>query len=730
VLDDRGASQVLGAVLLIGVVITGSLFVVVLGSNSLEQVRDRSDNRQANTILQELDSRFSSLVASSDTPQTTFDLGSTNPKDFVVRSQGYFTLTVNRNPRCSANVTMSSVRFENDDGRTVAYEGGGVWERAPATEGSSMLSAPSVTYRAGTIDAEIINISGTLDQDTNVAQLMSARSDARSAQLSRQLTQGECMRPDNATIAVTSTFYRAWGNYIESEFGVSTTDHAHNQTVVAHLEQADLPERVNDSANNVVNLSSRSYNTVTIASDEITVDKDAGNVYAVSARPLQRGSLHIGNITKIEADAQIERRGMDVVFVLDKSGSMSWASSDPPRSRIEVAQEATHDFVGGLNASKDRAGLVEFSDNGYYNHPDGRYLTTDFEAFNDSVTTTTISGTHSDAGLSYANNIFDLQSDESKERVMILLTDGRNDGCDDDTDPDDCERNRESLDHARDAAANGVTVYTIGYGDDDAIDEAFLKEVANVGNGNYYQATDADELATIFDDIRRSVSRTQAITRAPISTNFTRAPNSTNYSSPSRVYAPQAAGNVDRVATVQVNGEDFANINDPTAESQFSHTFAVTGGDTVAMEAYDYDCDEVVDTGRRRSHAGTVYRVARCSAVSMNTTITPSGIYHDGDDITHILTQERAWWQDDLNETFVEYDDISVNSTTTAGGARSANFGTLDLKSNQALVWYDLPDGEHGNNRLLMLYEIGLAESDAQSTGVINVRVNEVDITE
>jgi len=721
--DDRGASQVLGAVLLIGIVITGSLVVVVLGSNSLDQVREQSDNRQANTILQELDSRFSSLTSSSDNPRTTFDLGSTNPKDFAIRSQGHFNVSVNRNPKCSANITMSAVQFENNEGRVVAYEGGGVWERGAATEGSSMLSAPSVTYRAGTIDIEIVNITGNLDQSANVAQLREARSDARSARLSRRLTQGECMRPDNATIQVQSTFYRAWGDYIESEFGVATTDHDHNETVVARLEQADLPDRVNDSANNVVNLSSSSYNTVSFGSDSIMVDKDADNVYAVSAAPLQRGSLHIGNITEVEADAEMPRRGMDVVFVLDQSGSMGNDPNGDGDNKADDAQAAARSFVGGLNASKDRAGVVLFSDNGYYQYADGRYLSSDFDAVNDTIPAYVISGTHSNEGMIKANNVFQLQSNESRERVMILLTDGENDDvaneaagsqCDNDNDPDDCELNRRSLWLAENATQNGVSVYTIGYGSDSNLDEAFLREVADVGDGAYYQATNADELDRIFKDIRRSVARTQAITRAPVSTN---------YSAASQVYAPQAAGSVDQVADIEINGRDFANINDPTADSRFSHTFAVSGGDTVSMEAYDYDCDEIVDTGRRRSHDGTVYRVARCSEVSMNTTVSPSGIYNDGDSIAHLLRQERAWWQDDLNDTFAEYDDIGVNNTA------GAQFGELDLRSNQALVWYDLPDNADGANRLLMLYEIGIAESNAQSAGVINVRVSSINVT-
>jgi len=301
---------------------------------------------------------------------------------------------------------------------------------------------------------------------------------------------------------------------------------------------------------------------------------------------------------------------------------------------------------------------------------------------------------------------------------MVLLSDGKNSDCDSSDANNgiarDCDPNNATLKLARNAATNGVTIYTIGYGSTSEFDQPFLNETAHVGNGQYYQATDADELTSIFNDIRRSVARTQAITRAPISTN---------YSSPSQVYAPQAAGNVDQVAQIEIDGRDFPNINDPTADSRFSHTFAVGGGDTVAMEAYDYDCDEVVDTGRRRSHDGTVYRVARCSEVSMNTTVSPSGIYHDGDSIAHLLREDRAWWQDDLNDTFAEYDDSGVNNTA------GPHFGELDLRSNQALVWYDLPDNADGSNRLLMLYEIGIAESNAQSAGVINVRVSNINVT-
>jgi len=53
----------------------------------------------------------------------------------------------------------------------------------------------------------------------------------------------------------------------------------------------------------------------------------------------------------------------------------------------------------------------------------------------------------------------------------------------------------------------------------------------------------------------------------------------------------------------------------------------------------------------------------------------------------------------------------------------------LVRKSNQVLVLYDFPDGKNTDNRMLMLYSIGLSEEEARPTGIIDFDVDNVEIS-
>jgi hypothetical protein len=178
------------------------------------------------------------------------------------------------------------------------------------------------------------------------------------------------------------------------------------------------------------------------------------------------------------------------------------------------------------------------------------------------------------------------------------------------------------------------------------------------------------------------------------------------------------------VARFSVNGQNFSNINDPSTPSPYSYIFSVRGGQEVTMEAYDYECrddDAWAGTGRTISHNGTTFRVARCTDIKASSTVPPDEIYLDGDDLSPLVaTDYDDVWQTDIDNAFAEYDEVTLNGTT----------GRVDLKSNQALVYYDLPDGSESENYLLLLYEIGIAESDARAAGTVNVVVNNVEFDE
>ncbi|MEF8870690.1 MAG: VWA domain-containing protein [Haloarculaceae archaeon] len=729
--DDRGASEVFGAVILISIALVGGLVVVGTGTLALDSVNDQVDRENAESVLQEVDSRFDSLTSSSDTPRTEMDLGAAELNNYRVADSGYFTVTVNQNPACSVNQTMSGIRYEGPDEQAYLYQAGGVWTLNG--DASTAITLPNVEYREGALDVTLNNLSGEISGSELTITEDVAQSRAQTNAATAALTQDDCRRPDNVTVELSSPVYRGWASYLEEETGTSVTTDSDDRTVRFFLNQSQLPRKVNDSRNSVVNLSAPSYmrNVGIFASNgTITVDKDAGNTYSVFAEPLTQDRLDIADIRFLEESTNTTRRPLDVMLVLDESGSMANDDGDST-TRSEEAKSAAREFIGNLNESRDRAGVVSYDSWGFsapksgatYRMTDGgQYLSSDFSSSGvngsiEDISDTPSGGTRLDHGLFNANNVLGFKSDDVRKKVIIALTDGVNNGCTDtnDNDPADCLNNRRALEHATQSARDGTTVYTIGFGDDGDIDEAFLEEAANRTGGNYYQAENADELTDVFQEIRKDVNEQRFVARTPLSTNFTTGNGD--------IVTPQIAGDNGDIANVSDGDEVFQNVNDPTAPSKFSHSFAISDGETVHINVSTYECDTYEQIQKTYTNNSNTYSVVRCADINESAgatdTKTPTIILRNGDDASPLIDSEPGFWENDFNETLTQYPSVRLNGTT----------GKIEMESNQAVVVFDLPDSRQSENKFAMLYQVGLSESESTAEGVINVNVNKVHLS-
>src|ERR1700712_562443 len=210
------------------------------------------------------------------------------------------------------------------------------------------------------------------------------------------------------------------------------------------------------------------------------------------ARPQEKNDIEI-------TDGQ----GIDIVLCLDVSGSM--AAKDLTPTRLDASREMASNFIAQRKG--DRIGLVIFSGESFTLSP----LTTDKATLQNQLAGAKSGvlrdGTSLGSGL--ATGVDRLKNSTAKSKVIILLTDGEDTGglIDPQT--------------AKELAKNfGIRVYTIGVGTEGyapidmdtplgkvteqqkvGIDEALLKQIAKETNGQYYRATDRQELQKIYASI-------------------------------------------------------------------------------------------------------------------------------------------------------------------------------------------------------------------------------------
>lgn len=207
-------------------------------------------------------------------------------------------------------------------------------------------------------------------------------------------------------------------------------------------------------------------------------------------------------------EEEILTEGISIALAVDISGSMR-TEDFKPRNRLAVAKDVVAGFVRGRR--NDLIGLVVFAANAYTRCP----LTLDYGVLLDLLRDVDIAPREEDGtaiGMGLATAVARLKDARGKSKVIILLTDGRN--------------NRGQVDPlsgARLAQALGIKVHAIGVGTegeapypiDDPIlgrryinvsadiDEETLQEIAAATGGQYFRATDARALKGIFEKIDR-----------------------------------------------------------------------------------------------------------------------------------------------------------------------------------------------------------------------------------
>ena len=210
------------------------------------------------------------------------------------------------------------------------------------------------------------------------------------------------------------------------------------------------------------------------------------------------------------SESKIKTEGIDIVLVIDISGSMQamdYEKGGQRESRIDAVKDVVREFI--RDRPNDRIGMVVFGTHAYVASP----LTLDHDWLErnlDRVRIGLVEG-NTAIGAGIGTGINRLRDTNAKSKVIVLLTDGGEN-----------IKNPPALEAAKAAKEFNVRVYTVGAGSQGLadmpvydragnllgyqkieadLDEDLLKQIAAVTGGQYFRAADTAALKKTYAQI-------------------------------------------------------------------------------------------------------------------------------------------------------------------------------------------------------------------------------------
>jgi Ca-activated chloride channel family protein len=221
----------------------------------------------------------------------------------------------------------------------------------------------------------------------------------------------------------------------------------------------------------------------------------------------------------LEPHTENRTEGYDLMLAVDTSRSMTaldFTLDDKQVSRMQVVKGVVSKFIKARRG--DRVGLVIFGSRAFVLSP----LTFDLNAVDKLLNelVPAIAGPATAMGDAMGLGVKKLRERPEGSRVLILVTDGKNEG-----------GIIPPLKAAQLAKQEGIKIYTIGVGSDKArvrmlgpdmqtyqwarglaFDEETLQEIAGITGGAYFRATDTEALEKVYQRIGE-LEKTEAESR-------------------------------------------------------------------------------------------------------------------------------------------------------------------------------------------------------------------------
>jgi hypothetical protein len=235
VIGNRGQTQVLGVVLLVGMVAIAAVGIVVLGTSALEAQEATAETERVQGSMVRFAQDTNGVVSAGRGPATT-SFGRLEHGHVHVRDGGYVRIVHVADAETELyNASLGAIAYEHEGGE-IAYQGGGVWRTDG--EGTALVSEPDVRVRGRTLTFPIVRVNGTPSRTTAPEPTVRGVTDRTAVDVPDGDRTAGSFENGALRIELGSEYCDGWERYLEDELDgavIERCGEARSDRLVAEL---------------------------------------------------------------------------------------------------------------------------------------------------------------------------------------------------------------------------------------------------------------------------------------------------------------------------------------------------------------------------------------------------------------------------------------------------------------------------------------------------------------
>ena len=218
--DSRGGAELVGIVLLIGLVSIVGISLLLVAGNAVSSAETQSDHEHSKQVFTDFNSQLRTESLSQDGGDS-IDFALERENVHVDPAAGSITVELTGDTSCTlVDESMGTVWYETN-GNEIASQGGGVWEYDGTT--TRMISAPDIQYTGAsnreTLDLPITVLEGERQTTNRISFAHEQTTTEFPTDGCGLADKEEPLADSEIVITIESRYADGWGQFFEDEVG-------------------------------------------------------------------------------------------------------------------------------------------------------------------------------------------------------------------------------------------------------------------------------------------------------------------------------------------------------------------------------------------------------------------------------------------------------------------------------------------------------------------------------